>query len=73
VEFWPPNPNVHYERLYIVVGAVAAGDVPRAREALEARIIPEVVAWAQRLASLPLNSPERREKQHLGRNFFSID
>jgi len=73
VEFWPPNPNVHYERLYITADGVAAADVPRAREALESHIIPDLVAWAQRLASLPVNSPERREKQHFGRNFFKID
>jgi hypothetical protein len=68
VEFWPPNPNVHYERLYITSGWMKSAEVHAAREYLETVAIPELVSWAQGIASLPLNSPVRREKQRFGRD-----
>jgi len=69
VDFWPPNPNVDYERLYIVTGAVPSAEVHSVRDFLETTGIPQLVSWAQQIATLPLNSPRRREKQHFGLNF----
>jgi hypothetical protein len=65
--FWPPNPNIDCERLYVRVGAVPSREAHWAREFLESIAIPELVAWAQQIASLPINSPVRRETQHFSR------
>ena len=70
--FWPPNPNIKYERIYVRVGAVPSTEARWVREYLESTAIPELVAWAQQIASLPLNSPARRETQHFSRGLPSV-
>jgi hypothetical protein len=63
-EFWPPNPNVQYERLYITVSAIPAEQARKVREFVEGTVIPDFITWVQGIVSLPTNSPVRREKQH---------
>jgi hypothetical protein len=58
--FWPPNPNVPYERLYIRIGAVPAKQAREIREFVQAAVI---TTWVQNIISLPANSPIRRKKQ----------
>jgi len=43
--FWPPNPNVPYERLYIRTGSVSAAEVAEARQRMEAVTLPALVKW----------------------------
>ncbi len=67
-EFWPPNPNVPYERLYISVCAVPRERVRQTRDFMERQVIPPFVAWVQSLQKLPANSPVRRQTQHFYRD-----
>lgn len=62
--FWPPNPNVAYERFYIRAGVAPSSQAREARDFAERIVIPRFVAWAGHLLSLPLNSPTRRDPQH---------
>jgi hypothetical protein len=61
--FWPPNPNVGVERLYIEIGAVSSEEIADARRHMNESILPAFVTWIRGLLSLPLESPVRREKQ----------
>lgn len=64
-EFWPPNPNVPYERLYIRTGAMPIADLAQARTKVEISIIPALVDWITRILKQDRQSPIRREKQYL--------
>ena len=61
--FWPPNPNVRHERLYITAGAVPSAEAFASREHMDSCVLPRFALWVNHLLSLPLNSPIRREKQ----------
>lgn len=61
--FWPPNPNVPYERLYITVGAVAGEQAAEIRQRMKNSVLPALINWLRGLLALPTNSPVRREKQ----------
>jgi len=61
--FWPPNPEVPHERLYIQAGSVPSAEAFASREHIERSVLPRFALWVNRLLSLPLNSPIRREKQ----------
>jgi hypothetical protein len=69
--YWPPNPNVAHERLYIQAGAVSSEDCSEARQYIESSVMPMFVAWAKSILALPANSPIRREKQHFSSTSFS--
>ena len=43
--FWPPNPRVPYERLYIQVGSVPSEQAFEARRKFENIAIPKLVRW----------------------------
>jgi len=66
--FWPPNPNVPYERLYIRTSAVPATNARKARTFIENSVIPEFSAWLQSILALAPNSTVRCEKQYFGRS-----
>jgi hypothetical protein len=66
--FWPPNPRIRHERLYIIVAAVPALQRRFAREYLEGTAVREFVAWVQDIVSLAPNSPVRREQQYFRRD-----
>ncbi|NJM29126.1 MAG: hypothetical protein HC855_02460 [Rhizobiales bacterium] len=70
VDFWPPNPNVPYERLYIVMGAVASENAYTARMKMINQTLPELVAWIRGILSLPENSPVRRSAQLFARELL---
>lgn len=71
-EFWPANPNVAYERLYIQSGMVVAKDARSARAFMEENVVPRFVSWVQDIARRPANSPVRRERQLFGSAFSPL-
>ena len=67
--FWPPRPNVPYERFYIRAGCVPTIQSNEARLFVETHVIPSFIDWASGILSLPNNSPVRRSQQAFGREF----
>lgn len=63
--FWPPSPNVPYERLYIRVGSIPVEQVGAVRREFEAKTIPVLVKWIAGILAHDLKSPVRREQQVL--------
>ncbi|CCD92218.1 conserved hypothetical protein [Bradyrhizobium sp. ORS 375] len=63
--FWPPNPNVPYERLYVRVGSVPVDQVGPIRREFEAKKLPVLVEWIASILAHDLKSPVRREEQML--------
>jgi hypothetical protein len=61
--FWPPNPNVDYERLYFRSSAVPSDKVLEAKRYIEGVVIPQLQRWLEYILSLPADSTVRREKQ----------
>ncbi len=61
--FWPPNPNVPYERLYLTVGAVTSLTAEGEREHMMDRALPALVSWIKSILAEPVHSPVRREAQ----------
>lgn len=66
--FWPPNPKVPHERLFIRTAAVPATSANEARLFIENSVIPEFAAWLQGILSLAPNSTVRREEQYFERS-----
>jgi hypothetical protein len=66
--FWPPNPNVSHERLYIRTAAVPSACAHQAQASIENSVIPEFTAWIKALLALPPNSTVRREEQYFERS-----
>ncbi len=66
--FWPPNPNVAWERFYIQVGSVERARVAETRSWMKEAVLPELADWARAILDLPDGSPRRREKQHFARD-----
>ena len=64
-QFWPPNPNIPYERLYVRAGSVPAKVGAAARRQAETTMIPALVKWVAGILALDENSPIRREKQRM--------
>lgn len=62
--FWPPNPNVPHERLYLRSSAVPSAEVADARAHLLHHDIPSFRAWLKALLSLPLESTHRQREQY---------
>jgi hypothetical protein len=67
--FWPPNPNVAHERFYIRAGVVPSPMAREAREFVETSVLPQFIAWASDILSLPYNSPVRRAQQLFSSEF----
>jgi hypothetical protein len=63
IDFWPPSPDVPYERLYICAGSVPQSRARAARSYVEAEAVPRIVAWIADILSRDVDSPARREKQ----------
>ena len=66
--FWPPNPNVRHERLYLRAAAVPSSEVGEARHYFEAEVLPALMTWIEAILSLPVDSTLRREQQHFVRS-----
>ena len=70
--FWPPNPDVQHERLYLTIGAVRAEEAAAHRQRMSETVLPEFIAWVRGLLSLPANSPIRcAQHEFHGRLFGS--
>jgi hypothetical protein len=65
VHFWPPNPNVSYERFYITIGAVPSEDAREVRLRVESILLPQTINWMSEILSLDTRSPIRREQQFI--------
>ena len=63
--FWPPNPNVPHERLYIRVGSVPVEQVGAVRREIEEKALPVLVKWIANILAQDPKSPIRREQQVL--------
>ncbi|MES2817670.1 MAG: hypothetical protein V4812_01615 [Pseudomonadota bacterium] len=67
--FWPPNPRVNYERLYVRTAPIRSDRAKEARLLIETRVIPEFNQWLTHLLKLPHNSPIRQQQQHYSHGF----
>ena len=61
--FWPPRPNVPHDRFFIRAGCVPNAQAKDTRILVESEVVPEFIAWASNILSLPSNSPIRRSDQ----------
>ena len=62
--FWPPSPNILYERLYIRVGSVLTERAADARRLMADLLLPRLVQWLGEILAADPKSPIRRERQH---------
>jgi hypothetical protein len=62
-EFWPPNPNVPYERLYIRIGSVAKERATQARQRMQDELIPHLTRWVAEILSADPKSFIRQREQ----------
>jgi len=60
---WPPRSNVPHNRFFIRAGCVPSAQAKDARILVETEIVPEFIAWATHILSLPSNSPTRSSDQ----------
>jgi hypothetical protein len=63
--FWPPNPDVPHDRLYIRIGSVPVEQVGAVRREIEAKTLPVLVKWIASILAQDPRSPVRREQQVL--------
>lgn len=56
-QYWLPNENVAYPRVYVRAGAVPSASRLSATEALLASALPQFVNWLQGIIALPDTSP----------------
>lgn len=63
--FWPPNPNVPYERLFIRIGSVPAEKAQDARDRMKCEVLPALTKWVGDILAQDPKSPIRREQQRL--------
>ena len=63
--FWPPSPDIPYERVYVQAGSVPAGQAAAARGKAEMESIPALVRWIADIQALDPQSPARRERHSL--------
>jgi hypothetical protein len=66
--FWPPNPNVPHERLYVRAGSVPMERAAEARHRTETVVIPSLVRWIADIIAQDTNSPVRRQQQVIDLN-----
>lgn len=64
--FWPPSPNVPYERLYIRIGSVPSEQAAEARSRMEEVILPRLIEWIANILAQDVRSPVRRKEQWIG-------
>ena len=62
-DFWPPNPNVPYERLNVCIGSVLSEQSAEARRQMEDVVLPRLIKWIAGILARDVKSPVRREKQ----------
>ncbi len=68
--FWPPSPDIPYERLYVRIGSVPSEQAQAARDRIERAAVPALVAWIGNILAQDPRSPVRREKQYLSLKWF---
>jgi len=62
--FWPPTPNVPYERLYIRSGTVTSREVAEFRRRAEVESLPRFINWISGILAADIRSPLRRNEQY---------
>ena len=68
--FWPPTPDIPYERLYIRIGSGPAEQAQAARDRMGREALPMLVEWIGNILAQDPQSPIRREKQRLDLKWF---
>ena len=63
--FWPPSPDVPYERIYVQAGSVPSDEASDARAEMESTALPALVRWIGGIIALDEKSPARRERQEI--------
>ncbi|WHO40470.1 hypothetical protein PMI04_007705 [Sphingobium sp. AP49] len=63
--FWPPSPDIPYERIYIQAGSVPSKEASEARDEVERKALPALITWISDILALDEKSPARRERQEL--------
>lgn len=63
--FWPSNPNVPYERLYMTAGTAIGKDLSNVRRRVEFEALPTLVRWVSEILAMDPRSPIRREQQSI--------
>ena len=63
--FWPPSPDLPYERGYVQAGSVPSDEASSARAEIESTALPALVRWIGRILASDEKSPARRERQEL--------
>jgi hypothetical protein len=56
-QYWLPNQNVPYARVYVRAGVVPSGLRMAASNAMVKIILPSFIEWLSRIIALPANSP----------------
>ena len=60
--YWPANPNVPSDRVFVRAGSIAVADCQRAVEVLVERALPAFIDWLKAVQALPARSPLRLEE-----------
>ncbi|WP_375286999.1 hypothetical protein [Sphingomonas sp.] len=60
--FWPPTPDIPYERIYVQAGSVPSDEASSARAEIESIALPALVRWMAGILALDEKSPARRER-----------
>ena len=63
-EYWLPNQNVPYPRVYIRAGVVPSSHHKAASDAIAKNILPAFTEWLLRILALPENSPVLHSKPY---------
>jgi len=70
--FWPPNPRIAHERLYVRVGTVKSSESRAAREFMAAGALPSLIEWLQELLALPERSPSRSVEHYFRQEWDGV-
>ena len=68
--FWPPNPNVPYERLFVRIGYVPSEQAQAARDRMDREALPALITWICNILAQDPKSPIRSEQQRLDLKIF---
>jgi hypothetical protein len=70
-DYWLPNANVAYPRVYVRAGCVLAAERMTASEALSETVLPTFIQWLTGILDLPRGSPRLGSELYF--NATSVD
>lgn len=68
-EYWLPNENVPYPRVYIRAGVVPTDSYESAMNAMVSTVLPAFIQWIRRILALPEQSPELHLKPYFNATY----